>query len=108
MSRSEAVIEVRDILRFLFYLDILNKVFLVQCEHSKYMYARCLNFPCFINYLAACMHAFCMFHLYVLLGKSLLTSCYTSVNEICFFPDLLGIEYLFSTPEHTLHPTGNP
>ena len=26
------------------------------------------NFPCFILYLAACMHAFCMFYLYVSLG----------------------------------------
>ena len=26
------------------------------------------NFPCFITYLAACMHAFCMFYLYVSLG----------------------------------------
>ena len=73
MSKSEAVVigskEVREILRFLFYLDLLNKLLLLQCKHSKYMYARCLNFPCFINYLAACMHAFCMFYLYVSLGQ---------------------------------------
>ena len=72
MSKSEAVviesIEVRELLRFLFYLDILNKFWLLQRKHSKYMYARCLNFPCFITYLAACMHAFCMFYLYVSLG----------------------------------------
>ena len=65
MSKSEAVviesIEVRELLRFLFYLDILNKLSLLQRKHSKYMYARCLNFPCFINYLAACMHA-CILH----------------------------------------------
>ena len=69
MSKSEAVviesIEVREMLSFLFYLDILNKLSLLQRKHSKYMYARCLNFPCFITYLVACMHAFCMFYLYV-------------------------------------------
>ena len=72
MSRSEAVgvdsIEVPEHLRFQFYLDILNKLLLLQGKHSKYMYARCLNFPCFIKYLAAYMHAFCMFYLYVSLG----------------------------------------
>ena len=72
MSKSEAVviesIEGREMLRFLFYLDILNKLSLLQRKHSKYMYAKCLNFPCFITYLAACMHAFCMFYLYVSLG----------------------------------------
>ena len=72
MSKSEAVviesIEVREMLRFLFYLEILNKLSLLQRKHSKYMYARCLNFPCFITYLVACMHAFCMFYLYVSLG----------------------------------------
>ena len=75
MSKSEAVvfesIEVRELLRFLFYLDILNKLSLLQRKHSKYMYAKCLNFPCFITYLAACMHAFCMFYLYVSLGACL-------------------------------------
>ena len=74
MSKSEAVviesIEVRELLRFLFYLDILNKLSLLLRKHSKYMYAKCLNFPCFITYLAACMHAFCMFYLYVSLGKA--------------------------------------
>ena len=73
MNRSEAVviesIGVREHLRFLFYLDILNKFLLLQCKHSKYMYARSLNFPCFIKYLAAYMHAFCMFYLYVSLGE---------------------------------------
>ena len=61
-SKSAAVviesIELRELVRFLFYLDILNKLFLLQRKHSKYIYARCPNFPCFINYLAACMHAF--------------------------------------------------
>ena len=75
MSKSEAVviesIEVREMLRFLFYLDILNKLLLLQRKHSKYMYAKCLIFPCFITYLVACMHAFCMFYLYVSLGFSL-------------------------------------
>ena len=78
MSKSEAVviesIEVQELLRFLLYLDILNKLSLLQRKHSKYMYARCLNFPCFINYLAACMHAFCMFYLYVSLGEAALAS----------------------------------
>ena len=72
MSKSEAVviesIEVRELLRFLFSFDILNKLSLLQRKHSKYMYAKCLNFPCFITYLAACMHALCMFYLYVSLG----------------------------------------
>ena len=74
MSKSEAVviesIQVRELLRFLFYLDILNKLSLLQRKHSKYMYAKCLNFPCFITYLTACMHAFCMFYPYVSLGSS--------------------------------------
>ena len=43
MSRSEAVviesIEVQEHLRVLFYLDILNKLLLLHCKHSKYMYA---------------------------------------------------------------------
>ena len=73
MSKSEAVviesIEVRELLRVLFYFDILNKLSLLQRKHSKYMYAKCLNFPYFITYLAACMHAFCMFYLYVSLGN---------------------------------------
>ena len=72
MSRSEAVVieslEVQELLRFLFYLDILNKLLLLLCKHSKYMYARCLNFPCFIYYLAPGIQAFCMFYLYVSLG----------------------------------------
>ena len=73
VSWSEAVviepIKVGELLRFLFYLDILNKLLLLlQCKHSKYMYARCLNFPCFIKYLAACVHAFSMFYLYFSLG----------------------------------------
>ena len=40
------------------------------------MYAKCLNFPCFITYLAACMHAFCMFYLYVSLGWSVNRTVY--------------------------------
>ena len=65
MRKSEVVviesIEVRELLRFLFYLNILNKFLLLQRKHSKYMYARYLNFPCFIKSLAACMHA-CILH----------------------------------------------
>ena len=41
MSKAEAVvsesIEVREHLRFLFYLDILNNLLLLQCKHPKYM-----------------------------------------------------------------------
>ena len=81
MSKSEAVviesIEVRELLHFLFYLDILNKLSLLQRKHSKYMYAKCLNFSCFITYLAACMHAFCMFYLYVSLGN-----CFGNVHSV--------------------------
>ena len=73
MSKSEAVviesIELRELLRFPIYLDILSKLSLLQRKHSKYMYAKCLNFLCFINYLAACIHEFCMFYLYVSLGN---------------------------------------
>ena len=64
MSKSEAVviesIDVREPLCFLFHLDILNKLLLLQCKRSKYMYARCLNFPCFIK-LFGCMLA-CILH----------------------------------------------
>ena len=72
MSKSEKVVivslEMSELLRFLSYFsyfDILNKLSLLHCKHSKYIYGRCLNFPCFINYLTACMHAFCMLCLYV-------------------------------------------
>ena len=75
MSKFGAVvielIEVRELLRFLFYIDILRKLLLLQCKHSKYMYVRCLNFPCFITYLAACMHVFYIFYLYVSQGFTL-------------------------------------
>ena len=56
-------IEVRELLCFLFYLDVLNKVLLLQRKHSKCMYAKFLNFPCFIlkNWLHACMHFACFF-----------------------------------------------
>ena len=64
MSRSEAVviesIEVPEHLRFLFYIDILNKFLLLQCKHSKYMYARCLNFSMFYK-VFGCIHA-CILH----------------------------------------------
>ena len=58
MSNSEVVvaveaINVRDILRFLYNLDILNNLLLLQQKHSKYMYAKCPNFPCFIKKLVA-------------------------------------------------------
>ena len=48
-------IEVQELSRFLYYLDILNKLLLLQRKHSKYMYAKCLNFPCFVRNLAACI-----------------------------------------------------
>ena len=64
MSTSEVVViestEVRELLRFLCYLDILNKFLLLQHKHSKYMYAKCLNFLCFIKKIG-CMHA-CIVH----------------------------------------------
>ena len=68
MSKSETVviesIEVQELLRFLFYIDILNKLLLLLCMHSKYMYARCLNFPCFIKFfgciLACILHVLCV------------------------------------------------
>ena len=79
MNKSAAVviesIEVRELLSFLFYLDIFNKLSLLQRKHLKYMYAKCLNFPCFITYLVACIHVFCMFYLYVSLGYS----CYSQL-----------------------------
>ena len=76
MSNSEVVEikskEVREILRFLYYLDILKKLLLLQPKLSEYMYAKCLKFPCFINKsLAGCVHAFCMFYLNVSLGTVL-------------------------------------
>ena len=62
MSKSEAVvfasIEVQELLRFLFYRNILNKLLLLQRKHSKYMYARCLNSPEFLKkfgYLHECI-----------------------------------------------------
>ena len=64
----DTTVEVRELLRFLLYLDILSKLSLLQRKHSKCMYARFLNFRCFINYLTAGMHAFCMFYLYLSLG----------------------------------------
>ena len=44
-------IEVRELLRFLYYLAILNKLLLQQRKQSKYMYAKCLNFSCSLNIL---------------------------------------------------------
>ena len=48
----------------------LQEFYKVQTNFVGFFHARCLNFPCFITYLAACMHAFCMFYLYVSLGVS--------------------------------------
>ena len=48
--------------------QFLQEFYKVQTNFVGFFHARCLNFPCFINYLAACMHAFCMFYLYVSLG----------------------------------------
>ena len=55
-TTSEVLIFVREHLRCLYYLDILKKFLLLQRKHSKCMYAKCLNFPCFIkkNWLHAC------------------------------------------------------
>ena len=64
MSNSEAVViesvDVRGILHFLIYRDILNKLLPLQRKHSKYMYAKSLNFPSFIKKIG-CMHA-CILH----------------------------------------------
>ena len=101
MSKSEAVviesIEVRELLHFLFYLEILNKLSLLQRKHSKYMYAKCLNFPCFITYLSACMHAFCMFYLYVSLG-CLLTNLPLKILLSNFTLFLLLLRLVFDVP----------
>ena len=64
MRKSEAVviesIEVEERLICLFYLNILNKLLLLPRKHSKYIYARCLTFPCFIKvWLHARMHFAC-------------------------------------------------
>ena len=45
---------------FSMLLDILNKFLLLQRKHSKYMYAKCLNFLCFIKKFG-CMHV-CIVH----------------------------------------------
>ena len=50
-------IGVREILSFLYHLDILNKLLLLQRKHSKHMYAKYPNFPCFIEKIG-CMHAY--------------------------------------------------
>ena len=72
MSNSEVVVvesaEVRELLRFQTYLEIVNKLLLLQQKLSKYMYAKCQNFPCFIKHLDAWLHAFRMFYLNVQLG----------------------------------------
>ena len=65
MSNSEFLIvvfeaaDVRDFLSFLFCLDIWKMFLLLQQKPSKHMYSNCLDFPCFIRTMAACMHTFC-------------------------------------------------
>ena len=46
---------------YCYYLDILNKLLVLQRKQSKNMYAKYLNFPCFIrkNWQHACMHFPC-------------------------------------------------
>ena len=51
--------------------QFLQEFYKVQTNFVGFFHARCLNFPCFINYLAAFMHEFCMFYLYVSLGNDL-------------------------------------
>ena len=46
---------------FSIHLDILIKHWLLQRKLPKYMYAKCLNFPCFTKNLAACMMHFACF-----------------------------------------------
>ena len=64
MRNSEVVvgeaIDVRYISSFLYYLEILNKLLLLQRKHSKYLFAKCLNFPSFIKKFG-CMLA-CILH----------------------------------------------
>ena len=86
--------------------QFLQQFYKVQTNFVGFFHARCLNFPCFINYLAACMHAFCMFYLYVSLGISFMTFllfaflyCYSTVEAInccCFFPPIF-----FHSPKET-------
>ena len=49
MSNFEVVAmeltEMRDLLRFLYYPDIFNKLLLLLQKHSFYVYAICLIFP---------------------------------------------------------------
>ena len=75
MSNAEVVviewIDVRELLRLLYYFDILNKLLLLQRKHSKYLNAKCLKSSCFKKKFVACMHAFCMFNLHIQIGKSL-------------------------------------
>ena len=107
MSKSEEVviesIEVRELLRFLFYLDILNKLSLLQRKHSKYMYAKCLNFPCFITYLAACMDAFCMFYLYVSLGNRVRSHNFALFSYSAFKTNLSILQTGISFPAFLPH-----
>ena len=77
MSNFEVVkvieaIEMRDIIRFPYHLDIKNKLLLLQQKHSKYMNAERLNFPCFLKKLGVCIPAFCMFHLHASLWNAML------------------------------------
>ena len=41
--------------------QFLQEFYKVQTNFVGFFHARCLNFPCFITYLAACMHA-CILH----------------------------------------------
>ena len=52
--------DVWDILCFLYYLDILNQLLLLQRKHSKFMYAKCVEISMFYK-LFGCMHA-CILH----------------------------------------------
>ena len=60
MSRSEVVaiesLEVREHLRFVFYLDILNKLLLLQWKHSKYMYEFFMFYEVFDCIRACVLH----------------------------------------------------
>ena len=73
-----------------YYLDILDKLLQLQKKHSKYMFAKCPNFPCFmkIGYMHACI-------LHVLSARPTragtrrweLSTAYKSVSEL--FSDAL-------------------
>ena len=84
MSTSEIVVaesnELRELLRFLYYLDILNELLLLLRKHSKYMHAKCLNFPCFFL-KCGWMYAYIL-HVYLHIQLVHIT-CLSLVKVVC-------------------------